>query len=80
MTLSRGRIIAWAAANVVAAIGMPVLMFLWSRRLVAGSDGSLPDGFAPATLVLLFTLAWLVFLTLLNTAILLFVWLTSRRS
>lgn len=79
MALTGQRISLWIAANIAAAVAMPLVMSRWIRGLVAEGDASLPEGFAPSTLVFAFTLAWLLFLLLLNTALALFLWLTARK-
>ncbi len=73
-----GRRVAWIAANLVAAVTMPLVIALWSTYLVSGDESSPPEGFSASTFVVAFTGAWLVFLVLLNVTGLLFVWLSRR--
>jgi hypothetical protein len=75
--LTRARVL-WVAGNVAAAVLMPLIMAAWIARMVSTGEGSLPEGFAPSTLVLAFTLAWLVFLLFLNVAFVLFWWLKGE--
>ena len=76
MPLLNRRRLLWIAANVVAAVAMPLALGRWIRYLVSGSDASLPEGFSSSTFVFVFTAAWLAFLLLLNVSVLLFVWLS----
>jgi hypothetical protein len=76
--LTPWRLAAWLGANVAAAVIMPLVMFWWITRLVSIGDASLPEGFAPSTLVLAFTFGWLLFLLLLNVSLVLFLWLRGR--
>jgi hypothetical protein len=80
MTLSARTGVLWIAANIAAFVVMPLIMWRWIAGEVSASDATLPEGFAPSTLVLAFTLAWAVFLLLLNTAVALFLWLRAKKA
>jgi hypothetical protein len=68
----------WLALNLAAAIVVPIGFAWWLDRQVRGSNASLPDGFNPETVVLVFTASWATFLLLLNVTMALFLWLKRR--
>jgi len=68
----------WLALNLAAAFIVPIAFAWWLNQQVHGSDATLPEGFDPGTVVLVFTAAWALFLLLLNVTMAVFLWLKGR--
>jgi hypothetical protein len=68
----------WLTINLAAAIAVPIGFAWWLDQQVHASDASLPEGFDPGTVVLVFTISWATFLLLLNVTMALFLWLKRR--
>jgi hypothetical protein len=68
----------WLAFNLAAALIVPITFGWWLDVQVHGSDATLPEGFDPGTVVLVFTIAWATFLLLLNVTMAVFLSLKKR--
>ncbi|HSL20370.1 MAG TPA: hypothetical protein VK886_02460 [Vicinamibacterales bacterium] len=72
------RRVAWVAANIAAAVLLPMAFAWWLHGQVSGSEETLPEGFSTRTLVAAVTAAWLFFLLMLNVSMAVFLWLKKN--